>query len=447
VVAGTPPYMAPEQARGEAVDHRADLFSLGSVLYACCTGAPPFRGGTALAVLRQVSDRAPVPVREQNPEVPAWLETLITRLLAKDPAQRFQSAAEVATLLEGYLAHLRQPASVAAPTLPSTPPAGDTGKPRVRPGRALRKWLLALAGMGGVLGLLGALGASLIGSNEPKSLEPKDGLVCLLVNKNSGRCLSIAGGSDTPGARVVQGPTPGQAGAAERWALIGTGEAFRLRNEKTHLVLEIGSANTDPGVQAIQWRDQFTKKNQHWTFEPVGDAYLLRPGHCDLVLAVGESSQDEGAAVIQWDYIPDVTDQLWELWPPTPPGGAGDQKQTAVPAAPRPLAGAKAGLAAARLFGLGLLIVLGVCVYARRRRRAAAGRTAAAANLPAESVPATAPVSFPCSACGKNLRAATKLAGRKVKCPHCGKVAVVPGISSTPPPAPPTGGVHEQKGV
>jgi hypothetical protein len=119
VVAGTPEYMAPEQARGEALDHRADLFSLGSVLYACCTGHPPFRGASGLAVLRQVSDREPAPIRELNPDVHAWLEAFIVRLLAKDPADRFQSAAEVAALLEGYLAHLRQPATVAAPELPS----------------------------------------------------------------------------------------------------------------------------------------------------------------------------------------------------------------------------------------------------------------------------------------------------------------------------------------
>src|SRR5262249_11904490 len=100
-VAGTPEYMAPEQARGEAVDHRADLFSLGSVLYACCTGRPPFRGSSAVAVLRRVSDQAPLPVRAVNPEVPAWLEGLIARLLAKAPADRFQNAAEVAALLEG----------------------------------------------------------------------------------------------------------------------------------------------------------------------------------------------------------------------------------------------------------------------------------------------------------------------------------------------------------
>ncbi|HKI36395.1 MAG TPA: serine/threonine-protein kinase [Gemmataceae bacterium] len=63
VLAGTPEYMAPEQARGEAIDHRADLFSLGSVLYAMCTGRPPFRGSSAVAVLRRVSDEEPQPVR------------------------------------------------------------------------------------------------------------------------------------------------------------------------------------------------------------------------------------------------------------------------------------------------------------------------------------------------------------------------------------------------
>src|SRR5947209_2928858 len=83
---GTPEYMAPEQARGETVDHRADLFSLGSVLYAMCTGLPPFRASTALAVLRQVSEQAPTPIHELNPQAPAWLEAFVARLMAKDPA-------------------------------------------------------------------------------------------------------------------------------------------------------------------------------------------------------------------------------------------------------------------------------------------------------------------------------------------------------------------------
>ena len=114
VVAGTPHYMAPEQARGEATDHRADLFSLGSTLYAMCTGHPPFRADSAVAVLRRVSDDEPRPIREINPDVPDWLEAIISKLHAKSPGDRFQSATEVAELLSGCLAHVREPLSVRA---------------------------------------------------------------------------------------------------------------------------------------------------------------------------------------------------------------------------------------------------------------------------------------------------------------------------------------------
>jgi serine/threonine-protein kinase len=109
VVTGTPHYMSPEQARGETIDHRADLFSLGSTLYAMCTGFPPFRAESAVAVLRRVSDETPRRVRDINPGVPAWLDGIIAQLHAKDPDLRFQSAAEVADLLGRCLAHVQQP--------------------------------------------------------------------------------------------------------------------------------------------------------------------------------------------------------------------------------------------------------------------------------------------------------------------------------------------------
>jgi hypothetical protein len=108
VVAGTPQYMAPEQARGEAVDPRADLFSLGSVLYAMCTGLAPYSASGAMAVLKRVCEDRPRPIREINPEVPEWLVAVIERLHAKEPANRFQSAAEVTELLGGHLARLQQ---------------------------------------------------------------------------------------------------------------------------------------------------------------------------------------------------------------------------------------------------------------------------------------------------------------------------------------------------
>jgi len=100
VIAGTPQYMAPEQAQDEPIDHRADLFSLGSVLYALCTGRPPFRAPTSLAILQRVCEEKPRPIREINPDVPPWLCDVIDRLQAKKPADRFATAQEVADLLE-----------------------------------------------------------------------------------------------------------------------------------------------------------------------------------------------------------------------------------------------------------------------------------------------------------------------------------------------------------
>ena len=115
VVAGTPQYMAPEQARGEAVDHRSDLFSLGSVLYACCTGHSPFRAETFMAAWRRLCIDVPRPIREANPEVPDWLAEIIEKLHAKQPNDRFQSAEEVSDLLGRHLAHLQQPAVAPKP--------------------------------------------------------------------------------------------------------------------------------------------------------------------------------------------------------------------------------------------------------------------------------------------------------------------------------------------
>ena len=125
-IAGTPQYMSPEQASGGFVDHRSDLFSLGSVLYALCTGRPPFRAETALGVLRLVEENRPRSIREINPEIPDWLAALIERLQAKNPADRFQSAAEVANLLEGYLAYLQQPTTLLTPKLPGNSRSQET---------------------------------------------------------------------------------------------------------------------------------------------------------------------------------------------------------------------------------------------------------------------------------------------------------------------------------
>jgi WD40 repeat protein len=115
VVAGTPQYMAPEQARAEAVDHRSDLFSLGSVLYAMCTGRSPFRADSTFAVLKRVCEDTPRPIREVNASIPDWLGEIVTRLHAKAPAERFPSALEVAERLGAELARLQHPTTITRP--------------------------------------------------------------------------------------------------------------------------------------------------------------------------------------------------------------------------------------------------------------------------------------------------------------------------------------------
>ena len=99
VVAGTPMFMAPEQALGHQIDQRADLFSFGSVFYQMVSGRPPFRAPSALAVLKRVAEEPPRPIQEIIPETPHWLCGIITRLHAKNPDDRFQSARELADLL------------------------------------------------------------------------------------------------------------------------------------------------------------------------------------------------------------------------------------------------------------------------------------------------------------------------------------------------------------
>jgi eukaryotic-like serine/threonine-protein kinase len=106
-IAGTPMYMAPEQAEGQTLDQRADLFSLGSVLYQMVTGRPPFRANTTVAVLKRVAADKPRAIREIIPETPQWLCDVIAKLHAKDPADRYQSAREVADVLADCEAQLK----------------------------------------------------------------------------------------------------------------------------------------------------------------------------------------------------------------------------------------------------------------------------------------------------------------------------------------------------
>ncbi|WP_286765431.1 MULTISPECIES: serine/threonine-protein kinase [Rhodopirellula] len=115
VIAGTPQYMSPEQAHGDSIDHRSDLFSLGSVIHFMLSGRSPFRAETTMGVLNRIGNDQPRSLRQINPDVPEWLDAIVARLLSKDPDLRYQSSSEVAELLTAWQAHLLDPANAKAP--------------------------------------------------------------------------------------------------------------------------------------------------------------------------------------------------------------------------------------------------------------------------------------------------------------------------------------------
>lgn len=135
VVAGTPMFMAPEQAKGETLDQRADLFSLGSVLYVMTSGRPPFRAATMFAVLRRVVEEEPRRITDLIPETPPRLCEIIDRLHAKNPDERYQTAIEVARDLADCEAHLKEHPLAKSPQLSA---------PQARPAN-VRMWVAAAA--------------------------------------------------------------------------------------------------------------------------------------------------------------------------------------------------------------------------------------------------------------------------------------------------------------
>jgi serine/threonine protein kinase len=131
VITGTPQFMSPEQASGREVDCRSDLFSLGAVMYAMCTGHGPFRSASVFGLLKRICEDEPRSIREVNPEIPQWLERFIFKLLAKDPAGRFASAEEAAQQLTEELAYLQNPTGVQEPDRPWLPHRRTLSRERI----------------------------------------------------------------------------------------------------------------------------------------------------------------------------------------------------------------------------------------------------------------------------------------------------------------------------
>ena len=161
---GTPAYMAPEQVRGEETDGRADVWSLGVVLFEMLTGELPFKGGAESAVIYAILNDLPTEIGELRPDLPEAVRTTVERALTKDPGERLRSAAEVLAALHPVRGDTPTEAFLTPETPTAAMPASPDTVPRPRRGRALA---LALAVLVVVLG-----GAWLYRSSRPVSTTP-----------------------------------------------------------------------------------------------------------------------------------------------------------------------------------------------------------------------------------------------------------------------------------
>jgi eukaryotic-like serine/threonine-protein kinase len=154
-VIGTPAYLSPEQAQGQAVDARSDLYSLGCVLYELLAGRPPFTGDTPVAIAYKQVNEMPVPPSAHNPDVPPRLDAVVMKCLAKNPANRYQTAEELSADLE----RVKQGQDVEATPLMAAGLGGDATQVIARPaptqvmpppeedGSSRKVWLGVLIGL------------------------------------------------------------------------------------------------------------------------------------------------------------------------------------------------------------------------------------------------------------------------------------------------------------
>src|SRR5262249_42499950 len=192
-VIGTAQYLSPEQARGERVDARSDLYSTGCLLYELLTGRPPFLGDSPVAIAYQHVRENPVPPSRVDPEVPQWADAIVLRAMAKDPRDRVQSAAEmradIQRALQGVpVAAPRTAAYGAATTQRVGPPAaaagmatgamagydygrGDESYP---PEDRERRWLpIVLWVLGGLVGVVAAVAYAILGGGTSTHAVPQ----------------------------------------------------------------------------------------------------------------------------------------------------------------------------------------------------------------------------------------------------------------------------------
>ncbi|HVX59020.1 MAG TPA: family 16 glycoside hydrolase, partial [Pirellulales bacterium] len=262
VIAGTPLYMSPEQAQAHEIDFRSDLFSLGSVLYVACSGRPPFRAPSTLAVLKRVIEDQPRPIQSIIPETPDWLAAIIGCLHAKQPAHRFASALELSELLSDCLAEFERQGKVEALAGRLPMPAGATASMLAddsvaelnrreatadaaghRTARPLRRWAAAAAVL---LALLVGLGMG-----ETIGVTDVRGIVVRLFSP-VGKFVSEANAPDVSVSVDGTQPLSHEAVVNENTSKPDLHEVIATKGDAARLHERVNTAISDPTTPAAQ---------------------------------------------------------------------------------------------------------------------------------------------------------------------------------------------------
>jgi serine/threonine-protein kinase len=225
-VIGTAQYLSPEQARGERVDARSDLYSTGCLLYELLTGRPPFLGDSPVAIAYQHVRENPIPPSRLDPEVPQWADAIVLRAMAKDPRDRYQSAAEMRTDIQRALQGMpvagpRTAAYGAATQRVGAPAAmvgmptgaiddyqyGDDGDgyPPDRRRRRLTMWLW-IAGAALVLAVVGGVAYAILGGGSSgNAVPPVNGLHVAQAEQEITKAGLKSTVVDQPSATIAKG--------------------------------------------------------------------------------------------------------------------------------------------------------------------------------------------------------------------------------------------------
>ena len=204
IVAGSAPYLAPEQVSGGPIDGRVDVYALGAVLYELLTGRPPFDGGNAAAVISRRLVADPAAPQALNPAVPAELGEVILRALARDPGQRYARAGDFGDGLRGVAMAAREPTARRG-AVPARPPGRWRSRPHPR--LALRRPRTLLIGAAILLPwLLLAVLVGQIGRSSPPPDAPPDPVIRPIAAASPSVGGAAATATDLP---VVATPAAG----------------------------------------------------------------------------------------------------------------------------------------------------------------------------------------------------------------------------------------------